>query len=215
MRSADMPPDGGILNIKVPVAPVSSQAPAAKKSGIIAAVRGAVAHYRYLLGDDVKIEIQWHISARTRYESDSSADVDNIVKPVLDALCGPEGVLIDDCQVQELVCYWSGGYSKPEHQQVEIELEFDPEAWVAKDGLFFLQVDRALYLPMHGDIPMSIVMEQAEHLVRRFESAREMLSKGVPPSSVYLTLSVQRVYHRSKIGAFQRMTLDDLRARLG
>jgi Holliday junction resolvase RusA-like endonuclease len=75
---------------------VSFQAPAAKKAGIVAAIRAAIAHCDYLLGGDVKLEVRWAISVRDRYERDSSADVDNIVKPMLDALSGPDGLLIDD-----------------------------------------------------------------------------------------------------------------------
>jgi hypothetical protein len=168
-----------------------------------------------VLSGDVKVAIRWQVSARKRYESDSSADVDNIVKPILDALCGPDGILIDDCQVQELVCYWSDGHSHPENEGVEIEMSFDPDVWMSKEGLVFLQVDRALYMPMSDDLPPSFVLKHAEHLAWRFDSAREMVNQGESPHLAYLTLPVQRVYHRSKIGAFRRATLEELRARLG
>jgi Holliday junction resolvase RusA-like endonuclease len=215
MLPSDAPPEDGLLQIQVLVAPVSFQATASRKASIVAAVKAAVANCTYLLGGDVKVEIRWGISARARYESDSSADVDNIVKPILDALCGPDGILIDDCQVQELICYWTGGYSSPEQQQVEVGLKFDPDAWLSKAGIVFLQVDRGLYLPMHDDLPGSIVIEQAEFFLDRFASARRMLDHGGLPYNAHLILPIQRVFHRSKIGAFRTTTLDELRERLG
>ena len=50
--------------------------------------------------------IEWTVHEQDRYESDAAPDVDNILKPLLDGLCGPEGVLIDDCQVQAVDCRW-------------------------------------------------------------------------------------------------------------
>jgi hypothetical protein len=117
--------------------------------------------------------------------------------------------------VQELICYWSGGYASPEEQRIDIELGFDPEGWFAKQGLVFVRVDRGAFMPLHGDLPARFILEQAEHFVWRFESFRRMVEEGAPLSSAYLTLPIQRVFHRSKIGAFQTATLEQLRERLG
>src|SRR5215213_8655356 len=103
MLSTDSPPDDGRILLQLPLAPVSFQATATRKAAIVTLLKATAAPCQYLLSGDVKMEIQWEISARERYERDSSADVDNIVKPIMDGLCGPDGILIDDCQVQELV----------------------------------------------------------------------------------------------------------------
>lgn len=214
MLPMDAPPETGAVVIELPVAPVSFQAVAAKKTEVVAPLKAAVAPCSYLLSGDVKIEIQWWISARDRYESDNSADVDNIVKPILDSLCGPDGILIDDCQVQELVCYWSGGYENPHQQQVRIEVRYDPEEWVYKDGLVFLQVGRGVYLPMHDNLPGSIVIQMAESFNSMFEDVRRMLDAGASPQSANQMKPSQRVFHRSKLDRFRRTTIEELRPRL-
>jgi Holliday junction resolvase RusA-like endonuclease len=211
---SDAPPEQGLLTIEVPVAPVSLQAGASKKQTITAPLKAAVAPYGFLLSGDVKVAIQWWISAQDRYESDNSADVDNIVKPILDALCGPDGILIDDCQVQELICYWSGGYENPLQQSVKIELQYDPEESVAKEGLIFLQVDRGLYIPMHDDLPPPIPLHQAEAFTRMFTTARQLLDNGASPQTAHQVRPSQRVFHRSKLERFRRTTIEELRARL-
>lgn len=211
----DAPPDSGLVELAVSTAPVSFQATATKKAGIIAAVRAELANCEYVLTGDVQIEIRWGISVRARYERDSSADVDNIIKPILDALCGPDGILVDDCQVQALVCYWSGGYSHPEFEQVEIRLTFDPEAWLAKAGLTFLQVGRGLYMPLQEDLPAELVLQVADRFIEQFRSAQELLALGASPEQAFSLLPAQRVFHRSKIAAFRTTTIDELRDRLG
>jgi len=51
----------------------------------------------YLPLGDVKVSIEWTLHEQDPYESDAAPDVDNILKPLLDVLCGPDGILIDDC----------------------------------------------------------------------------------------------------------------------
>ena len=92
MLPLDIPPEDGLITFEVPIAPVSFQGTGTRKAGVVAAVRSAVSGCEYLLSGDVKIAIEWRISERARYEADSAADVDNIVKPILDALSGPSGI---------------------------------------------------------------------------------------------------------------------------
>lgn len=211
----DAPPESGLIDLAVSTAPVSFQATATKKAGIIAAVRAELADCEYVLTGDVQVEIRWGISVRARYERDNSADVDNIVKPILDALCGPDGILVDDCQVQMLVCYWSGGYSHPEQEQVAIRLTFDPGAWLPKAGLTFLQVDRGLYVPLPEDLPADVVLQLANGLIQQFRFAQELLALGASPEQAFSVHPAQRVFHRSKIAAFRTTTIDELRDRFG
>jgi Holliday junction resolvase RusA-like endonuclease len=211
----DTPPEDGLITFEVPVAPVSFQAPGSRKAGVVAAVRSIVSQCRYLLSGDVKISIEWQISERARYEFDSSADVDNIVKPILDALSGPDGIMIDDCQVQELTCYWTGSYAYPEAEQISVELRFYPDAYVSKAGLMFLKIKNGLYFPIHDYGNPEVVLGLAEHLVRRYEVPGELIAAGADPESARLTLPIQRVFHRSKLGTFRTATLEELRERMG
>lgn len=214
MLPLDIPPEHGLITFEVPIAPVSFQASGARKASVVAAVRSAVSNCEYLLSGDVKIAVEWQISERARYESDGSADVDNIVKPILDALSGPDGIMIDDCQVQALTCYWTGSYAYPEAEQISIELRFFPDAYVAKAGLIFLKVQNGLYFPIHDNAKPEGVLALAEHLVWRYQVPGEFIAAGVDPESARLTVPVQRVFHRSKLSNFRTTTLEELRASL-
>lgn len=55
---------------------------------------------------EIGVRIEWYTDFSERYEKDSSYDIDNIIKPTLDAMTGREGLFIDDCQVQNVECFW-------------------------------------------------------------------------------------------------------------
>ncbi|HEU4883315.1 MAG TPA: RusA family crossover junction endodeoxyribonuclease [Longimicrobium sp.] len=215
MLPLDIPPEHGLITFDVPVAPVSFQAPTSRKASLVKALRSVVSNCRYLLSGDVKIAIQWHISERVRYESDGSADVDNIVKPILDALSGPDGIIVDDCQVQQLTCYWTGSYAHPEVEQISIELRYHPDAFISKEGLIFLKVKNGLYFPIHDYAAPESVLQLAEHLVWRYEIPAEMMAAGLNSESARLTVPIQRVFHRSRLGTFRLTTVEELRERVG
>jgi Holliday junction resolvase RusA-like endonuclease len=96
----------GELVLQLPIEPVSLQASRKKKELITSEIRSVTSEFSFILVEDVQIDILWQIREQDRYESNSSPDVDNILKPILDALCGLSGVLIDDCQVQAISCHW-------------------------------------------------------------------------------------------------------------
>ena len=200
MFPLDAPSDDGLVEFVVPAAPVSFQSSARSKAAVVEAIRARTHPCRYLLSGDVKLSIRWHVSQRVRYEGDGSADVDNIIKPIADALSGVDGVMIDDCQIQELTCYWTDQDSEAE--KLSIELRSLSDEYVMKDHLVFLHVGKGLYYPLSSDIPPPMLVGIAESVIER----------AVAPD-LYLR-PVQRVFHRSRINGFRTSTLDELRARL-
>jgi Holliday junction resolvase RusA-like endonuclease len=99
-------PSGDRLQLVVDAAPVSLQSRRINKTNLTRAIQTALQRPQYLLTGEVSITIEWLIHERLRYETLVAPDVDNIVKVVLDALCGPAGVLVNDCQVQRIACSW-------------------------------------------------------------------------------------------------------------
>lgn len=94
-------PFGEIL-LKIEASPASMQSRKEAIEALQKAVREHTTKYKFLLTGDVNVEITWHFHERGRYESDASADIDNLLKPMLDAFCGPEGLIVDDCQIRSL-----------------------------------------------------------------------------------------------------------------
>src|ERR1700688_3175599 len=89
--------DSDALSFPIPFAPVSVGSKNKKKT-IQGDIRKCLPDCPYLLSGDVRMEIEWYVSARSRYEQTLHPDIDNIIKPILDALTGPHGLMIDDNQ---------------------------------------------------------------------------------------------------------------------
>jgi Holliday junction resolvase RusA-like endonuclease len=102
------------VSISVPLPPVSQQARSESKASFQAEIENAISSYEFLLSGDVSVTVEWSISQQTRYETDRSPDVDNILKPLIDALAGPAGLMIDDNQVQHVSCHWIDSYNDDE-----------------------------------------------------------------------------------------------------
>lgn len=201
------PPEFGSISIELPVPAVSRQASVAAKREITALVRAFTEPLQYLLDDDVIVEIQWRLHERFRWETDASADVDNIVKPLIDALCGPKGILIDDCQIRMLTTStlnWTSG-----DHRVTVRLEFDPDHFVQKDGLVFVQIHDALCYPVPKEVRTNALPIWLAQL-RSALTAREKLEKLASDYYPARHLLPRGFFHRSRVREFEVCSLDEL-----
>jgi hypothetical protein len=165
-----------------------------------------------LLSGDVKVGIEWTLHEQDRYESDAPPDVDNILKPVLDSLCGPQGVLIDDCQVQAVDCRWLDWTLR--EQRVEITIDFRNDEWIPKKDLCFMHLGSSIYFPINTTAPAAARLLLIDGVCRMW-SAREALIKiGADYYAANGVMSIQRVFHRSRVTRFPAVEVDALRQML-
>lgn len=146
------PPDSGEIHLAFPIAPVSLQASRAKKDLVTNAIKNVTKTAPFILTGTVQIDIEWRVHEQTRYESDASADIDNIIKPIFDALCGLEGILIDDCQVQAVHCSWIDWTRYDQEILIYIRF-FEDNEWHRKDDLVFVHLGKGLCIPINQDKP--------------------------------------------------------------
>jgi hypothetical protein len=165
-----------------------------------------------LLSGDVRVEVEWLLHEQDRYESDAAPDVDNILKPLLDSLCGPQGLLIDDCQVQALDSRWIDWPDRG--QRVQIRLRFFPDEWVSKDGLCFVHLGKSLYFPINRFTSAQGVLLIMEHVKAMLKTRNRLMELGEDYYTSNGVMSVQRAFHRSRIGRFPVMELLALQTEL-
>jgi Holliday junction resolvase RusA-like endonuclease len=156
------PPEFGELTFSFSFEPVSLQSSALKREYVIAEIRKVTTTLGYLLSGDVKVEIQWLVHEQERYESGNAPDMDNIIKPILDGLSGPDGIIIDDCQVQTISSHWID-WTKREHQ-VNISILYIPDDYVTKKNLLFVNIGANLFMPFHTDLPWKAKEMLVKHL---------------------------------------------------
>jgi Holliday junction resolvase RusA-like endonuclease len=206
------PPEGGELLLTISEKPVSQQSSRVEKDRFAQLISQQVADLGYLLSGDVKIWIEWYVHEQDRYESDAAPDVDNILKPLLDALCGPGGLLIDDCQVQEVGCNWLDSYDRS--QSVEIRVRFRVDEFIDKEGLCFVHLGKGLCFPMDLTIPPEATLLMVEHLCQRLEAREKIFELGNEYYNAKYIMPVQRFFHRSRVQRFPVVEVDELRSRL-
>jgi Holliday junction resolvase RusA-like endonuclease len=209
---ATKPPDSRELEFIIPAAPVSQQSKRSEKDKFAALIRQQMGACAYLLSGDVSVDIEWLVHEQRRYESDAAPDVDNILKPLLDTLCGPDGVLIDDCQVQAVSCRWIDWTNWSE--QVQIRVRFQSDDWLPKAGFFFVHLGQGLCFPLNRDLCPNALLLLVEHINGMLVARNTLMKLGLDYYAANGIMSVQRVFHRSRLRGFKVVELADVRAEL-
>lgn len=203
------PPDHGELSLSLDMPPASRQATTAAKKRVKSAIRELTRPLKYLLDGYVWITLDWQIHERFRWESDASADIDNIIKPLLDALSGPDGVIIDDSQVKSLSSNWFA--ITTDDQRVDIKIEFIKDEWLPKDGLVFVRIKGPLCYPVPASVRERGLNTWLQWLTGVNE-AREKIEKITSNYYPARYLMSHRYFHRSRLGSFEVLELSQLEA---
>lgn len=188
------------LRFHIPTATVSQQASGSSKAQLKEAVRKAISKTEVFLTGEVRLSVDWMIHDRIRYETDTAPDVDNILKPTIDALTGPDGILIDDCQVQRVNCGWIDWTS--EEQAFDVEIEYFEDEMISSRDIFFVQFANGLCFPFERDLPNEITETLVQHLNDRL-AARDAIASltGNYHTALYV-MPIQRFFHRTRIQGF-------------
>ncbi|MFP6844844.1 MAG: RusA family crossover junction endodeoxyribonuclease [Thalassolituus sp.] len=202
------PPEYGEIVFEVNRSPVSLQSKSEKKKEFKDFVSSIVKEAGFLLSGDVKLFIEWRITEQHRYEHASAYDVDNIIKPLLDVLSGPNGVLVDDNQVQSVECYWTDIFHDPDEKLI-ITIKYVHDEWLPKDGLEFLSFEGSLCLPIWGNIKP----EHQKMIIERYESGinfkNKALESGIGYYQAKLAMPIQRVFHKGRLTGFKITSATD------
>jgi Holliday junction resolvase RusA-like endonuclease len=202
----------GELQLSFPISPASIQSSAARKEAQQQLIKAELARFRFLLTGDVQVEVTWVYNAKARYESDTSPDVDNILKPLLDALTGLDGILVDDCQVNAIGASCISG-AGPE--RVEVTVKHGPDDFIAKVGLVFIDVGRALCVPVTERLPLEVLQVVVGAIENMLELRTKMDGFGVDLDP-RMTMIGPRVFHKSRVTlGFKRESLATFKKRNG
>lgn len=202
------PPEFGLIEFTADVTPVSLQAPGERRRRLQEKVREIVRSVKYLLTGEVQINIEWFLHEKERYESVSSPDVDNVIKPLLDAISGPDGLIINDCQVQAVTCHWVDWVRND--QQLIFQVRFMPDLWVHKERLKFVHFGKGLCFPLEGNVPEK-EKSMLVQMVQKMLTARDKLdSEGIDYYQSRIVLPAQKFFHRARLRGFAVVDADDL-----
>lgn len=203
------PPESGELDFSFAFAPVSLQASTARKKRIKESIGAHLPATDFLLSGDVKLEIEWFVHESVKYETHVAPDLDNILKPLLDALTGPDRLLIDDTQVQSISCAWIGWEIL--QQRLEIRIRFAADNYISKNKLVFVNFGKSLCFPMSRDMPANTLSLLLNLLESRLQTRKDQRTRGWDYNEAQLVMPIQRFFHRSHLSKFEVVKLDALR----
>ena len=193
----ESPSPFGELTIQLERGPVSQQSARARKDEMATALRASFDKYQFYLTGEIQLELEWLIHARVRYESDRAADVDNILKPTLDALTGPDGIMIDDCQIQAVTSAWMDWTLDSE--RLTLRFRHGPDDYIPRSALAFVDIGWNLFMPVNTDLTLEARQIMAEAISAAVSSRDRLVELGADYYSSRSLMPMQRVFHRSRI----------------
>jgi Holliday junction resolvase RusA-like endonuclease len=179
-------------------------------------LRAKTIHIPSIISDDVKIEIWIGVHPFLRYETDKTHDVDNLIKPILDAFSGKEGVIIDDTQVVSLGIIVDDIILE-DKINLSIDIEFDESMLIDKRELYFVKYYKGLCFPFYIDISKPVERNLFRKLLKYLIDSRVLIEKcmklGMKYESAFpVSHPIQRDFHITRVQGkgFLIYTLEDL-----
>lgn len=169
---------------------------------------------KFFYSSEIRLDIVLHLDVQTVLETDETADVDNYSKAISDALKGPNGLYIDDTQIQALSIHWLDCYGR-DRAHFDVSISSSPDDFLLKpvefyempDGLWYPQgrllwsdgaedeqSDRNHYAGLLILEMMSGVKKDARHMFRK----QGMDRLRAYQNALYLSSSA-RGFHRSRL----------------
>lgn len=194
------PPPFGELSISIIGSPASVQSSKNVKNKYLGQIKNVLSQYKFVLTGQIILDITWLVPAKSRYETDAKADIDNCLKPIIDAFTGPEGLFIDDCQLKGLYICWR--HIESGEESMSFDFKFDPVQWGSKDHLAFIRLDNALCVFVDTTWPKAVkaMWVEAMRMGQQNKAALEQLN--VSYLAVAGLLGGGQPFHRSRTGGF-------------
>lgn len=202
-------PDHNEFALTIQTDPISSQASSAKKRKLTNDIQFISSMFSFHIKGDVSIDLEWYVHEQQRYETDSCPDTDNIIKPILDALTGTRGFLIDDCQVQSVSCRWIDIDSTVQSLRISIR-SYSNHVTYKQDGVFFVQYDKCLCFPFWKTLNGNLLKTFAEHVHKQIAARNMMIDAGRSYYSAKGFMPIQRLFHKTRIKDFPVISYSDL-----
>jgi hypothetical protein len=190
------------VRIESTIDPVSLQAGSERKTTFQSALAEAIkGNTDRIFTGDVKAEVTWYISQERRYSTHIVADIDNIIKPLFDAVTGPAGIMIDDNQVQQFGASWED--SMPGNLKFTMVISaLYPSEFIPRKNLEFIDFGSPYGCMLLGDIPAEMKLPQITIVADAVRRHRALLAMNVEPGAAKQHLARQRFFPSARLKGF-------------
>lgn len=174
------------------------------KDIVIQLIQTELKKFKWIISGSVSVDFIWYLNRVEKQETDKIGDIDNISKPIIDSLIGPDGILIDDSQIKGLYSSWISRNQMMIDNILRIEIRFNNDYCFSKMNLKFIQYDKAICVPVNLDLDNieSILLAKATIRLKNFNRKTSTMFKALGANVDSYILVSEWDYHRSRLNAF-------------
>lgn len=187
--------------------PASVQSKKTIRESYLKSIRAQLKDQKYLLTGEIFLNITWLLPAKSRFETDAKADIDNCLKPIIDAFTGIEGLFIDDCQLRALYICWR--HIDSDNERVIFDFEFMGDQYSLKEELAFIKLDGGLCCPVNLNWPPEVKRLFSDMLEHCSKAKGELENMGVSYLFTSGLLAGNQPFHISRVKNFELLSLAD------
>lgn len=198
---------------------VSVQSRTSRKRDLVDAIHAELSKFNWLISGNVQIELAWYLHGVDRQETDKVGDIDNITKPIRDALTGPNGILIDDAQKGSVHTFWMTRNEQLYYSVLKLEVQFSNDDCLDKHNLIFIRYWDAMCVALNVDfadlrsVLGGCIIVQARKRHRRTARLLRLLGASADRFFVQSTWD----FHRTRVGNFPPnviLSLDEFKQKI-
>lgn len=135
-------PDHGGLDVEFDFDPLHYGVGGEKRREFKQRVQDVLRDAAFLLTGEVAVTWRLFVDQQKRLETAEGADVDNFAKLLNDSIKGPNGLLIDDSQIQHLAVSWLPAYGSA---SFDLRIQCQVDMWLTKQIALFEMSDGLWY----------------------------------------------------------------------
>jgi Holliday junction resolvase RusA-like endonuclease len=205
-NNGEAPSPFGKAEFVVHGSPASVQSKKSVRDAYLGSIKKQFSNLKYLLTGEIILNVTWLLPAKQRFETDAKSDIDNCIKPIIDAFTGPDGFFIDDCQLRGLYICWR--HIESGNERLIFEFEFQGDQYSLKEELAFVKLDGALCTPVNLSWPVEAKAMWASMLVANQKGKPALENLGITYPAVAGFLGGNQPFHRTRVNRFRVLSLN-------
>lgn len=206
-NKGEAPSPFGRAEFVVQGSPASVQSKKPVRDAYLDSIKNQFSNFKYLLTGEIILNVTWLLPAKQRFETDAKSDIDNCIKPIIDAFTGSDGLFIDDCQIRGLYICWR--HIESGNERLVFEFEFQGDQYALKEELAFVQLNGALCTPVNLNWPRAAKAMWATMLVTNQKNKEILEQLGISYPAVAGFLGGNQPFHRTRVREFRVLSLSD------
>lgn len=184
------------------ISPVSHQSDSKgakeRKSKLQATIRSVLRNIDFYIVGDITFNLQWNLHEHRRIETGSVADIDNILKPIIDGFTGFDALLIDDNQIDDVQAQWVHYYDY-NNDKFTVTIKYEQNQLIRKDALFLLQLEKNIYIPIQIHSDMGARELELEQVISAYQQRKSAIDSDGYNRATRRKNRMQRFFHVSRI----------------